>query len=224
MVEFNGKLLASINSTVSDRTIVNEAWTALDSSVACVRVFKDLQESVSLNVRFASGITLHDWLLQLFFLGGKNIASASEAKGIVFRTLRKTSYLMFKIRLYCLSDIKRNISGKYSLLLSLGQFVSWYCLQLNELLIPSTDFVVFNTNLTITNATLCNYFLFQHQWTACSCAWMLICMTAPSCLWRVRHLLSTITAENQRAAPWWASQKQAYVRHMMARSLGPVVL
>lgn len=39
MVEFNGKLLASINSTVSACTFVNEAWTALDSSVVCVRVF-----------------------------------------------------------------------------------------------------------------------------------------------------------------------------------------
>lgn len=47
MVEFNGKLLASINSTVSAHTIVSEALTALDSSVACVHVFKDLQESVS---------------------------------------------------------------------------------------------------------------------------------------------------------------------------------
>lgn len=121
MVEFNGKLLASINSTVSVHTVVGEAWTTLDSSVAWVRLFKDLQESVSLNVKLASGFTLHDWLLQLFFLGSKSIASLHLCgQRHRFGALRKASFLPFQIRIYCWIINAASLKS----ILSLGLFAS----------------------------------------------------------------------------------------------------
>lgn len=133
-----------------------------------------------------------------------------EAKGIVSVLLERLPFSRFRSE-FTVHQLLNSTYLESSLLLSLRMFVNWYCLQLKELLTPSTNFVVLNTNLTNVNATLCNCFIFLHHWAACcSCVWILMCMTAPSCLWRLRHLLSTITAGNQRAAPWWASQKQAH--------------
>lgn len=171
-----------------------QQWRGLNGAWLLCCVCLKLAGICMLNVIIPSGFTLLYWLLQFFFLSSKNIVSLHLwGQRRRFGALRKTFFSTLQIRIYTFV--------KYSLFLSLGMFVSWHCLQLKELFSPSTDFSVLNTNLTNSNATLCIYFVFLHQWTAyCSCVWFLISMAARFCLWRVRHLSPTITAEYQRPA------------------------